>query len=111
MSAAPKNKRHGNGNRTSFRPGHHGGPGRPKGVPNKTTVAAKTAIELAAAGLGGAGRLQAWAQTDPLNERAFWTLIYPKLLPLQVTGEDGKALIPAALTFVFAQAPDSDVQS
>ena len=62
------------------------GPGRPKGVPNKTTQAAKDAIAQAAEQLGGADRLVAWAQEDPANERAFWSTIYPKLLPLQVNG-------------------------
>ena len=62
------------------------GPGRPKGVPNKTTQTAKDAIALAAAELGGAARLVAWSKEDPLNERAFWTTIYPKLLPLQLAG-------------------------
>lgn len=65
------------------------GPGRPKGVPNKATTAAKDAIAAAAEGLGGTDRLIAWAQEDPLNERAFWSSIYPKLLPLQLTGEGG----------------------
>lgn len=82
--------------------------GRRPGVPNKLTTAAKTAIELAAQGLGGADRLQAWAKEDPANERAFWTQIYPKLLPLQVTGEDGQALIPTVVTAIFRQAPDSE---
>jgi len=77
-------------------------------VPNKLTQAAKSAIEIAAEGLGGSARLQEWAREDPLNERAFWTQIYTKLLPLQVTGEDGKPLVPAALTFVFQQSPESD---
>lgn len=64
-------------------------PGRPKGVPNKTTQTAKDAIATAAEALGGADRLVAWAKEDPANEKAFWTAIYPKLLPLQVTGEGG----------------------
>lgn len=68
------------------------GPGRPKGLVNKTTQTAKDAIALAADRLGGADRLVAWAQEDPANERAFWSTIYPKLLPLQVTGEGGGAL-------------------
>ncbi len=68
------------------------GPGRKKGVPNRHTTAAKDAIALAAEGLGGTDRLIAWAQSDPLNERAFWSSIYPKLLPLQVTGEGGGAI-------------------
>jgi hypothetical protein len=65
------------------------GPGRPKGSPNKTTAAAKDAIAQAAAELGGANRLVSWAKEDPKNEHAFWATIYPKLLPLQVSGEGG----------------------
>jgi hypothetical protein len=60
------------------------GPGRPKGVPNKTTQAVKDAIAQAADELGGVTRLVDWAKEDPANERAFWTTIYPKLLPLQM---------------------------
>jgi hypothetical protein len=65
-----------------------GNPGKPKGAIAKTTKTAKEAIALAAEGLGGADRLIAWAQEDPLNERAFWSSIYPKLLPLQVANAD-----------------------
>tara|TARA_R110000823_G_scaffold264197_1_gene384426 strand:+ start:1221 stop:1514 length:294 start_codon:yes stop_codon:yes gene_type:complete len=65
------------------------GKGRPKGALNRHTTSAKEAIALAAEGLGGTNRLIAWAQEDPANERAFWATIYPKLLPLQVSGEDG----------------------
>lgn len=63
------------------------GKGRPKGVPNKATTLAKNAIAEAADKLGGVTRLVAWAQEDAQNERVFWGTIYPKLLPLQVTGE------------------------
>ena len=65
------------------------GKGRPKGALNRTTTSAKEAISIAAEKLGGAERLVKWAQEDPANERAFWATIYPKLLPLQVSGEDG----------------------
>ena len=65
------------------------GRGIPKGSPNRTTASAKEAIAQAAEGLGGAERLIAWAKEEPANERAFWATIYPKLLPLQVSGEDG----------------------
>lgn len=73
------------------------GPGRPKGSENRMTKTAKEAIALAAEGLGGTDRLIAWAKEDPLNERAFWATIYPKLLPLQVTGpgEGGAHLFQA----------------
>lgn len=61
--------------------------GRKKGTPNKTTVKAKEAIEIAAQGLGGADRLIAWAKEDPSNEKVFWSQMYTKLLPLQVKGD------------------------
>ena len=68
------------------------GKGRPKGAMNRTTKAAKDAISEAAEALGGADRLVEWVKEDPQNERVFWGTIYPKLLPLQVTGEGGSAL-------------------
>lgn len=60
--------------------------GRQKGTPNKLTVVAKDAIAMAAERLGGVDRLVAWAQEDAQNERTFWGTIYPKLLPLQLSG-------------------------
>ena len=60
------------------------GRGRPIGSPNKVQKAAKDIIADAADRLGGVERLVEWAQQDPLNERAFWASIYPKLLPLTV---------------------------
>lgn len=68
------------------------GKGRPKGALNKTTVMAKDAIAQAAERLGGVDRLVAWVQEDDKNEATFWGTIYPKLLPLQVTGGDGGPL-------------------
>src|SRR3990167_1219566 len=98
------------GNKGSFRAGD-GRPRRPRGIPNKLTTAAKSAIEAAALGLGGAKRLQAWAAADPKNEYAFWTLIYPKLLPLQVTGGEGQPLVPRTVTFLITQQPGAENQT
>lgn len=74
---------------TGRKPGTPKTGGRKKGTPNKTTTVAKEAIALAAEKLGGTERLVSWAKEDPLNERMFWGTIYPKLLPLQVSGENG----------------------
>lgn len=77
-------------NAGSFKKGEkRPGQGRPKGLASRHTVAVKDAIQMAAEGLGGTDRLIAWAKEDPANERVFWGSIYPKLLPLQVTGKDG----------------------
>ena len=86
--------------------GGKAGPGRPKGAQNKTTKAAKDAIAEAAEKLGGTNRLVKWAKEDPLNERAFWSTIYPKLLPLQVTGPNGGAI--RTITQVMLTAPGHD---
>ncbi len=66
--------------------------GREKGTPNKVTQAVKSVFEEVADGLGGSARMLEWVKEDPVNERMFWKDIYPKLLPLQVTGADGGAL-------------------
>lgn len=68
------------------------GRGRPKGSKNKVSAEAKQVIAQAAEELGGAERLLAWARLDPLNERAFWSTIYPKLLPLTVAGDPDNPL-------------------
>lgn len=63
--------------------------GRPKGAKDKLGRTAKEAIEFAAQRVGGPQRLAKWIEESPENERAFWTTIYPKLLPLQVSGPNG----------------------
>lgn len=77
----------------AFQKGHKRVGGRTKGGSNKVTKAAKEVIANAAEGLGGQKRLIAWAKEDPLNERVFWGTIYPKLLPLTVTGDPDEPLI------------------
>jgi hypothetical protein len=65
------------------------GPGRPKGVPNKSTTLLKDAILQAAHNAGGekglVGYLTAQATASP---QSFLPLL-GKVLPMQVTGEDG----------------------
>lgn len=79
--------------------------GRPKGSLNKVTASAKDAIAQAAEKLGGTNRLAEWAKEDPLNERAFWSTIYPKLLPLQIGGDPNN---PVGVVFktVYESAGD-----
>lgn len=65
------------------------GRGRPKGSENKLAKEAKDVIAAAAAELGGEKRLLEWAKKDPKNETVFWSQIYTKLIPVQLTGKDG----------------------
>ena len=93
-----------------FQKGNPGSMGRPKGVPNRVHSAAKTAIADAADRIGGAARLASWALETKKNECAFWTLIYPRLLPHEVTGPGGSQLMPAAVTFIITKAANADVR-
>jgi len=69
-------------------PGERRG-GRQKGTPNKSTQAVKDLILEALAQKGGADYLARQADENPA---AFMTLV-GKVLPLQVTGDGGGALV------------------
>lgn len=60
-----------------------GNAGRPAGTPNKSTMAAKTAFQMAFDKLGGWERLAEWAGSDNDNLREFYKL-YSKLIPQDV---------------------------
>jgi hypothetical protein len=82
------------------------GGGRPKGAQNKTTRAAKDMISDVAHGLGGSKRMLAWAQEAPENEKAFWTQVYPKLLPVQVSGDSENPVVISLIERRIVQAGD-----
>lgn len=56
--------------------------GRPKGSANKSTVAAKEALQMAFEGIGGVAALTAWALNEK-NQGEFYK-IYAKLLPIDM---------------------------
>ena len=85
------------------------GPGRPKGLLNRTTRAAKEAIALAADELGGAERMVAWVKEDPKNEHSFWTTIYPKLIPIDTNINGNLNLVSKVeRTIIRANASDTN---
>ena len=84
-------------NAGAFKKGQKGGPGRPKGLPNKTTAQAREAIARFVD--GNADRLQGWL--DQIAEEkgpqaafdCFSSLLeyhVPKLARHEHTGQDGK---------------------
>ena len=81
-----------------------GNPEKPKGATRKVTRTALESIALAADKLGGSERLVEWAKEAPENERCFWGTIYPKLLPLQVTGADAG---PVKIEFAWQEQSES----
>ena len=67
--------------------------GRKKGSQNLHTRAIREMIEAAAEGLGGTARLISWAMEDEINERLFWSSIWPRILPLQIQGTGARGEI------------------
>lgn len=63
--------------------------GRVAGTPNKVTAALRDQILAALANSGGVGYLEGLARQQPV---AFATLL-GKVLPMQVTGDQGGALV------------------
>lgn len=79
--------------------------GRPKGVPNKITTAVKTMVLQALDEMGGVEYLKMIAQIEP---KAFCSLL-SKCMPQEVTGKDGKDLIPShAGVLVIPEALTAD---
>jgi hypothetical protein len=83
VKETPKNPRPGDGTP---------GPGRPRGVPNKTTTLLKDAVLMAAETAGGGkpdGLVNFLVMQARQNPGPFMTLL-GKVLPTQVSGEDDK---------------------
>lgn len=65
------------------------GPGRPKGVPNRTTTLLKDAIIQAAETAGGEGGMTGYLANQAIENPGPFMALLGKVLPTQVTGEDG----------------------
>lgn len=68
------------------------GKGREKGVPNKTTALLKDAILQAAGQAGGKDGLVGYLRQRAIDTPGPFLALVGKVLPMQVTGEDGGAL-------------------
>lgn len=81
------------------------GPGRPKGLPNKTTALLKDAILKAAEGAGGPDGIVGYLQVQAAANPGPFLSLLGKVLPMQVggTGKDGEVVIK-----VITGVPDAD---
>jgi len=74
------------------------GPGRPKGMPNKTTALLKDAILMAAEEAGGKEGMIGYLRTQAAANPGPFLALLGKVLPMQVTGEDGQ---PVQMTITW----------
>lgn len=70
------------------KPGERRG-GRAKGSQNKVTKAAKEAIAECFERMGSIDALTEWAMANP---KEFYTIIWPKIIPLELSGPNGGAI-------------------
>jgi hypothetical protein len=68
------------------------GPGRPKGLPNKTTAIIKDAIIQAATNAGGGDMVEYLTQQARMNPGPFLSLL-GKVLPMQIAGDPDNPII------------------
>lgn len=76
------------------------GKGRKKGVPNKTTALLKDAILQAATNAGGKDGMIGYLQKQANDNPQSFLPLLGKVLPLQVTGEDGGAIQITAVKWI-----------
>lgn len=62
-------------------------PGRPKGAKNKVSGQAKENIAAVFVRLGGTAAMARWAKK---NQTEFYTRIYPRIVPIEGSGDDGE---------------------
>lgn len=78
------------------------GKGRKKGVPNKITANLKEAILEAAKRAGGKGGTVAYLQAQASANPGPFMALLGKVLPMQITGEDGGPLQVVVKQFTLA---------
>jgi hypothetical protein len=70
----------------------HVNAGRRIGTPNKVTTKFKEIVEEVFHRMGGVDALLKWIEETPENRKIFYSQIFPRLAPLQLTGADGGAI-------------------
>jgi hypothetical protein len=84
------------------------GKGRPPGALNKTTALLKDAILIAATKAGGKGGMAGYLEEQAKENPGPFLSLLGKVLPLQVTGENGSPLVLQLIERKIVQADNRD---
>ena len=87
------------------------GPGRPKGVPNKTTQLLKDAILEAATLAGGKAGLVGYLKSQAIKNPGPFLTLLGKVLPTQVTGANGGPVQMVDLSKHLASLSDQELEA
>lgn len=83
------------------------GPGRPRGIPNKTTALLKDAILKAAEQAGNADGLVGYLALQAIENPGPFMALLGKVLPMQVTGEGGGGVVVEIIKRTYADDPST----
>jgi hypothetical protein len=86
------------------------GSGRAKGTPNRISAKFKEVLEIVIDRAGGAEGLWKWINASQENMKIFWSQMAIKLLPLQLTGENGGPVQVQRIERVFIDAAVAEVE-
>lgn len=81
------------------------GKGRPKGVPNKTTVAVKEALHAVFQDIGGVERMATWAREEPGEFYKLYAKMIPAEVKTELTGKDGGPIDSSITIRLVAPTP------
>ena len=85
---------------TPFQPGVSGNPaGKPKGTPNKITVALREAILAAGEAAGGEGGLTAYLTRLALENSSAYAGLLAKVLPTTLSADESSGGVPVKMVF------------
>ena len=84
------------------------GPGRKKGIPNKTTALLKDAILQAGENAGGEGGLIGYLTLQATENPGPFMALLGKVLPSDMTNNGGAFVFPSHITLAAATSDDRD---
>ncbi len=82
------------------------GSGRKRGQLMQRTIDTREVLHIAFNRIGGVDRLEQWIKEDPRNEFAFFTSMWPRLLPVRIEGQGPRGEIELNVKISAEELPE-----